>query len=392
VQRVERHIVLNNRNIEKLCTLSKNLYNVGNYNIRQEFINNGNWLRYQQLDKLLKETKDYKALSAQVAQQVLRLLDKNWISFFEANKRYNRDSKKFRSRPKLPRYKNKNTGKNMVVFTKQDARLKNGFICFPKKVNLEPLKTKVNNICQVRIVPQAVCYVIEVVYNKEAKNVKLQPNTYLSIDLGVNNFATCVNNIGLKPFVVNGKILKSINQYFNKKKARLMSYVKDKGTSNKVDKLIHKRNCKVQDYLHKTSRFIVNYCIAYKIGVIIVGKNKDWKQEIDMGKKNNQNFVSIPFDTLVKQIRYKAEEAGIKIAVSEESYTSKCSFLDFEKVKKQVEYLGKRIKRGLFRSAEGILINADVNSAYNILKKVVPNAFANGIEGVGLHPIVIQLQ
>ena len=391
MQRVERHIILNSKAVDQLCFKSKNLYNLANYYIRQNFVKSKTWLRYQTLDKLLKQEQAYKDLPAQTSQQVLRVLDKSWISFFNAVKSYKKNPNNFKSRPKLPGYKDKIKGRNLVVFTNQQVKLRDGLIYFPERTNLEPLRTKVPNLNQVRIVSQATCYVIEVIYTKEAKTIDLNPNTYLSIDLGVNNLATCVNNIGKKPFIINGRILKSMNQYFNKKRAQLMSYIGGKGTSNRLDRLIFKRNNKVQDYLHKTSRFIINYCVQHKISTIVIGNNKAWKQEINLGRRNNQCFVFIPFGTLIKQVEYKAEEYGIKVLVNEESYSSKCSFLDLETVEKHLKYLGRRIKRGLFRSAKRILINADANGAYNVLTKVVPNAFSNGIEGVGLHPVLINI-
>ena len=391
--RVERHIIIKSKEIDKICFLSKNLYNLANYYIRQEFINNRKWIRYKELNSLLKGTSDYKLLPIQTSQQVLRLLDKNWISFFKSIKDYSKHPDKYKGRPKLPKYKHKTKGRNIVTFTDQQCKLKDGYIHFPKRSEILPLKTKVNNLKGVRIIPQATCFVIEVIYENPVEIHELKENTYLSIDLGINNLVTCVNNIGLQPFIINGRIVKSMNQYYNKFKAVYQSYIGDKGNSNRINRLTLKRNNKIQDYLHKTSRFIVNYCLKYGISTIIIGKNKEWKQEINIGKTNNQNFVSIPFDTLIRQITYKAEEVGIAIITNEESYTSKCSFLDLESVEKQVTYLGKRIKRGLFKSSKGILINADVNGAYNILRKAVSNVFnkIDEIEGVGLHPVKFSL-
>lgn len=372
MQRVERHIIIKSQIIDDLCFKSKNLYNLANYHIRQEFINNGKWLRYGNIDKLLQKTDAYKALPAATSQQILRLLDKNWQSFFRAIKDYGKHPEKYLGRPSLPKYKHKVDGRNVVVFTNQQARLKDGEIHFPKATGLPPLKTKVDNICQVRIVPNATCYVIEVIYKKEVENVLLDDRAYLGIDIGINNFTTCINNIGLNPFIVNGKIIKSINQFYNKKKAQLQSFIGNEGTSRRINHLTHRRNNKINDYLHKTSRIIINYCIKHGIKTIVVGKNKNWKQEINIGMRNNQNFVSIPFATLINQLKYKGEEVGIIVRETEESYTSKCSFLDSEPMCKSEEYLGRRVKRGLFRSSLGKLINADVNGAYNILVFILP--------------------
>lgn len=252
------------------------------------------------------------------------------------------------------------------------------------------MKTKVDNLCQVRIVPQSSCYILEVVYKKEVVDHDLDNNLYLGIDIGLNNLVALTSNkSGLTPLLVNGRLLKSINQYYNKTKAKLMSFVGNKGTSNRIEKLSHKRNCKVNDYLHKTSRFIINYCLAHKIKTIVIGKNKNWKQGINLGRKTNQSFVQIPFDRLIQQIQYKAEEVSISVILQEESYTSKCSFLDLESVEKHNVYKGKRVSRGLFKSSVGKVVNADINGSLNIIRKAVPNAFADGIEGVVLHPVKV---
>ena len=202
------------------------------------------------------------------------------------------------------------------------------------------------------------------------------------------------NGTGTLPFIVNGKPLKSINQYYNRTKAILQSYIGDKGTSKRILKLTHKRNNMVQNYLHHASRFVVNYCQKHNIGKIVIGKNKNWKNGINIGKRNNQHFVSIPFNTLIQQINYKAEEVGIQTIITEESYTSKASFLDndhipvYEKGIKH-KFSGRRVKRGLYKSMNGRLLNADINGSYNILKKAIPDVFNDGIEGLGLIPVKI---
>ena len=389
--RTERHIIVkshaNYKDVDNLCFLSKNLcflsknlYNYANYLIRQEFIKNGKWLRYEELDRILKESNqiDYRSLSIQTSQCVLDLLDKNWKSFFKAVKEYKKNLSKFLGRPKIPKYKDKIKGRNIVVFTYVQVRLENGYIYFPKKSNLEPLKTKINNLQQVRIIPQSSCYVIEVVYRKEKKEHDLDSNLYLGIDLGIDNLATLTTNLEDKnPLLVNGKVIKSINQFYNKYKAKLMSYVGDRGISNRIRRLTFRRNNMINNYLHHTSRFIINYCIENKIKNIVIGYNKEWKQEINIGRVNNQKFVNIPYLTLINQIKYKAEEVGIDVILNEESYTSKCDSLALEKIKKHETYLGRRIKRGLFQSNVGKLINADVNGSLNILRKVIGDDFIN---------------
>ena len=205
--------------------------------------------------------------------------------------------------------------------------------------------------------------------------------------------STEITSNKINPLIVNGRVLKSVNQFYNKEKAKLQSFIGDKGTSKKIIKLTNKRNKKVSDYLHKSSRYIVNECLKNNIGTIIIGKNENWKQDINIGSKNNQSFVNIPHSTFIKMIEYKAKLVGISLILTNESYTSKCSFIDNESLVKQSNYLGKRVKRGLFKSADGIKINADVNGSFNIARKVIPNVDINnliltkGIEGIVVFPV-----
>jgi len=401
VKRTEQIWMRQGENISSLCHLSKNLYNEGNYLIRQEFFKTGRWIRYYELDGELKESENYKSLPAPTAQQILRLLDKSWKSFFEAKDAYEEDPSKFKAKPRPPKYKKKN-GEHILVLTNQQCKIReDGTIKFPKLLGLDGrIKTRLDketNLREVRVIPQGVGYVIEVVYEKEVleepKNVN--EGRIAGIDLGVRNLATVGNNIGEKPIVVKGGICKSINQFYNKEMGelqRIYESQKIRGkTGKKSKKLSDRRNRKVKDHMHKVSRFIVDYCVKNDIGTIVIGHNEDWKQNSGMGKRNNQNFVQIPFSVLIKQIKYKAEEKGIKVISQEESHTSKCSFLDNETVEHHDKYLGERFKRGLFRSAKGKIINADVNGAYNIIKKAISKAFINvqadRIEGVGLHPL-----
>ena len=395
MNRVERHIVKNSQEIDNLCYLSKNLYNYATYCMRQYFIHTGTMLsEYELTGKLAKRDQvDYRALPAQTSQQIIKLLFKNWKSFFKANKDYKKNPKKYKGRPKLPKYKDKVKGRNVVLFTGQQCRLKGGFVHFPKGI-IEPLRTKVDNVIQVRLVPQATCYIIEVVYKKEIQVYEnLKKENMLGIDLGVNNLATCMNNVGKRPFIINGKPVKSINQYSNKLKAKFMSYVNNKGTSKNIKRVLLRRNNKIQDYMHKASRTIVDYCIKHDIGTIVIGLNSDWKQELQTGKVNNQNFVSIPFKTLIEQIQYKAEEVGINVIITEESYTSKIDHFAFEIMKHHDKYLGKRVKRGCFQSSTHKLLNADVNGAIGIMRKVAGDSVVKQIasRGQALCPFKISM-
>jgi putative transposase len=196
--------------------------------------------------------------------------------------------------------------------------------------------------------------------------------------------------------VIKGGIVKSTNQFYNKQLARYKS-IKDKQGSQaretmRLQRLTRKRNNKVRDFFHKASRAIIDYCASNNIGRILIGYNPQWKQGIHLGKKNNQNFVVLPFLTLIHQLHYKGRLIGIRVDTINEDHTSKCSFLDNEPILHHENYIGTRMTRGLFKSNNEQIINADCNGAYNIVRKVVPNAFiVDGIEGVGLHPVLMKL-
>ena len=378
-----------------LCHVSKNLYNLANYYMRQEYFYLGNWLRYYDLWYMLKEKEPYKKLPSQTAQQTLKLVDKNWKSFFQSLKTYKKHPEKYLGPPKPPRYKKKD-GEYILVFTNQQCRIKGGFLSFPKKTQLNPIKTRIKSkLYHVRIIPKGLYYILEIIYQKEVNNLNLDKERVIGIDLGLNNIITIVNNAGLQPAIIKGGIVKSINQFYNKQLAKYRSIKDKQGISSetkKMQQLTRKRNNKINNIFHKISRSLINYCIKHDIGTIVIGYNKTWKNKITIGKRNNQNFVQIPFSKLVSQIKYKSELVEIDIILEPESFTSKCSFLDNESIKKHKRYQGKRICRGLYQSHRGSIINADVNGAYNILKKAVPKAIsADGIEGVGLHPYSIAI-
>ena len=387
MQRVERHIIKPSdkrfNSIKDICHKSKNLYNYANYIIRQDFIANKSIPKeYDLTTKLAKEKQeDYTSLPAQSSQQTIKLLYKNYKSFFSALKAYQKDKSKFTSNPRLPKYKAKN-GVSIVVFTNQQAKLKEGTlnkIHFPKSTNLKPLITKIDEtsiLKQVRLIPKSTCFIVEVVYECLAKATKLIENSFLSIDLGLNNFVTSIDNQSKQPFIIKGRAIKSVNQFFNKLRARYMQKLisNNKFHSKKLANLALKRDCKINDFMHKSSDFIIKHCVAHKISNIVIGKNKEWKQGINLGKRTNQNFVSIPYNSFIEKMAYKCENYGIKLHLTEESYTSKCDHLANEPLGHRENYLGKRIKRGLFKSSTGKIINADVNGAIGIARKVFPDA------------------
>ena len=394
----EKHIINKENSYYKecdnLCFLSKNLYNQGLYNVRQYYFENKKYLTYQSNYHLSKVNDSYSKLPAKVACQTLMLVDQNFKSFFGL----------FKVEPtiaKIPKYLNKENGRFITKFPKQALSTlefkKTGKIHLSKS-NIT-INTKINDfdlIKEVRIIPRKGYYVIEIAYEKLEENLKSDNNKYLSIDLGLNNLATCTSNIdNFKPFIINGKPLKSINHYYNRRRGDLQSKLEKlnkRKTSNRLNKLTQKRNNKIDDYLHKSSRYLVNQLVSNKINTLVVGQNKGWKQDINIGKVNNQKFVQIPHSKFINILKYKCQLVGINLITHEESYTSKCSFFDNEPIKKHDIYLGKRIKRGLFKTAKGLLINADVNGSYNILKKAVPNVFSDGIQGVGVHPLVITIK
>lgn len=394
LKRTEQIWLKPNKQLGSLCHIAKNLYNEANYIVRQEFINNGKCVSYYELDTMLRDSENAKLLPAQTRQQLLKQLDRNWKSFFKAIKVWSKDKTKFNDKPNLPKYKKKD-GEHSLIFTNQNCKIENGMIHFPKKINLDlEVQTRIKNedMQQIRIIPKGFGYVLEIVYNKEVNPTALNKERVVSIDIGMKNLVTVSNNIGKKPFVVKASVPKSDNQYYNKEYAKIMHNFDKYGqkTSKKLNRLLCKRNRKINDFFHKTTRCIMDWCVDNDIGIIVIGYNKNWKQQINIGKKNNQHFVQLPFYKLINQLQYKAEELGIDTTKQDEAHTSKCSFLDNESIEHHNNYVGKRTSRGIFKSKKNILINADVNGALNIGRKAIPNAFskemADEIEDVGLHP------
>ena len=392
---VERHIIKQGHDFhaecDRVCFASKNLYNQALYRVRQHFFETGKYLSYYELQKQLQNEKqvDYKNVPAKVAQWTLKQLDQAFRSFFAALQTYKKQPGKFNAPPRLPKYKHKNKGRKVAIYTIQaisKKALREGFIV-PSGTNnrLNSPVAKGKNIKQVQIEPRNNHYVISVIYEQAEPELK-QNNRYAAIDVGLDNLAAIAFNFKQKPLVINGKPLKSINQFYNKQRAEAQAYVPNK-SSKRLQRLNNKRNNKVKYYLHNASRMLVNQFISHDVSTVIIGKNNDWKQEINIGKKNNQNFVTIPHAVFIDQLKYKCRLEGIEVIVREESYTSKCSFFDNEPIRKQEKYVGKRIKRSWFRTASGSLVHADINAAYNIGKKQFPKAFVpEEIEGVVVHP------
>ncbi len=408
VQRVEKHLIKQNDSYYPMfCDFahkSKNLYNHANFLVRNEFIKNNKWLRYGEMDKILKtdlEFDDYKQMpTAQSAQQILRLLEKDWKSFFTAMKDWSNHKDKYSGRPKLPKYKSKD-GKHILILTNQNAKIKDGVLCFPKTfkgftINPQFLqKDDFVSFRQVRFIPDYKSFTVEIVYNIEVPDALLPDNgRYLSVDIGLDNLAAIVNNVSVKPIVINGKGLKSINKYYNKQISHYREIAKrmnGRDYTNRMNRLTLKRNHKIDDYMHKASRYLIDYALENNFNTIVIGNNKNWKQESSMSKRVNQSFVGIPHMRFIEMVRYKAQNVGLKVILTEESYTSGTSFLDNEEPIRTNYDKSRRVQRGLFISNNGTKINADVNGAYQIMKKVFPKVNADGIQGVALHPIRVSV-
>lgn len=372
---VEKHIIKHKHKYyneaDNLCWLSKNLYNSTLYNIRQYYFENKKFLKYQVVNKMYVDTNnpDYRALPAKVAKHTQMLVEKNFKSFFGLLKLKGKG--KYNKPVKIPKYLNKKTGRQVVHYEKGAISFKEqGYI----KLSKTNIKIKTNltkdNVQFVRLVPKNNYIVIEIGYNIKEQEQKLNDNV-LAIDIGVNNIASCVTTNGDK-FLINGKQLKYINHNYNKRIANIQNKLKlthNKNKSRYKSKITNKRNYRINDYLHKITTYIVNQAVFNDITTIVVGYNKEWKQDTNIGKINNQNFVNIPFYKFISMLDYKCKLNGIIFKTITEEYTSKCSFVDDEEITKHTIYIGKRISRNFFRTKEGILINADINGAYNILKK-----------------------
>lgn len=403
MQKTEQHIIKksnsNYATLDELSFLTKNLYNSALYDIRQHYFTTQKYKHHNQVitDFTKINQVDYIALPRKVSQQTIRLVGQNFRSFFGAltSKKKNKSNAKVR----IPNYLPK-AGRYTVTFPKDSLSkkvevLKEGLfehtLC-ARELNLK-IKSKIKNPDMVRVIPKSSYFVVEVVYTVDDVIVKEDNGRYASVDLGLNNLMAVYFNTGARPLLYNGRSIKSVNQFYNKKKAKLQAMLGgEKKSSNNIKKLALKRENKIDWLLHNASRSLVNHLVSEDISCLIIGLNKDWKQDINLGKRNNQNFVQIPFSKLVSQLKYKCEEVGIKVVLTEESYTSKCSALDGELVSKHVVYVGRRVKRGLFKTGSGCFVNADVNGSINIMRKVVPDdkVLFDGIEVVVGQPVMVK--
>lgn len=376
--------------LREMCHYAKNLYNVGLYNIRQHYFAEKTFLKYESNYHVAKTNENYKLLQAGVSQQILKVVDRSFKSFFNLIKKAKKGEYRFQD-IKMPGYLKKD-GLFNLIFSTNAINIKDGFFRVAvsnayKKANPDykdilipfPSRLEGKKIKEVRIVPRnnGQFFHIQYVYEQPCEEVELDFNKALAIDIGLNNLASCVDSDGAS-FLVDGKKLKSINRLYNKEKARLQSVAMKQGLkyTKRMNWLTLKRNNQVNDYIKKTARIIINHCLENQIGNLVVGYNEDFKRNINIGKKNNQQFTQIPFGNLREQLSNLCEHYGIFYKEQEESYTSKASFFDNDIMPKwnpadetKHHFSGKRIKRGLYRTSNGYELNADINGALNILRK-----------------------
>ena len=373
------------RNLKYLCHIAKNLKNQAIYNVRQYYFKNKKYLSYNENYKMLKNSENYKKLNSNMAQQILKEVDGSFKSFFgllklAKNGQYN-------GKIRLPNYLDKDGFTTLVI---SFVRLKDDMLIIPysnsfRKTHKEiaiklPSVLKGKKIKEIRIMPKqhSRYFEIQYIYKVEEVQRELNKENVLGIDLGIDNLCTCVTNAGAS-FIIDGRKLKSINQYYNKINAKLQS-IKDKQkikrTTLRQKRIARKKNNRINDYLSKAVRIIINYCLNNDIGKIVLGYNEDFQRNSNIGSINNQNFVNIPYGKLRGKLIYLCKLYGIEFKLQEESYTSKASFFDGDEIpiynkENLQEYIfsGKRIKRGLYQTSKGKLINADCNGALNILRK-----------------------
>ena len=373
------------RNLKYLCHIAKNLKNQAIYNVRQHYFKNKKYLSYNENYKMLKNSENYKKLNSNMAQQILKEVDESFKSFFALLKLAKNGQ--YNGKIKLPNYLDKDGFTTLIIGF---IRLKDDMLIVPysnsfKKTHQEvkvklPSVLKDKKIKEIRIIPKQHSRYFEIQYTYEVEEIQRELNkeNVLGIDLGINNLCTCVTNTGAS-FIIDGRKLKSINQYYNKINAKLQS-IKDKQkierTTLRQKRITRKRNNRINDYLSKAARTIVNYCLNNDIGKLVLGYNEDFQRNSNIGSINNQNFVNIPYGKLRDKLIYLCKLYGIEFKLQEESYTSKASFFDGDEIpiydkENLQEYIfsGKRIKRGLYQTSTGKLINADCNGALNILRK-----------------------
>ena len=391
---IERHIIREGHEYYNKCDeityLAKNVYNATLYEQRQSFIN-GNFKNYYQVNKefVNNNQRDYRALPTRVSKQVQMLSDQSFKSFFALLKL--KQEGKYDKKVKLPKYLDKKKGRITAAYEKGAISLKKDGYVSLSQTGME-IKTKISReqIIGARIVPKRGYFVVEILYDVKKVKKKEKKNKYAFIDPGMNNLMTVTSNV-FNPIIYSGRKIKSINQLANKNNAKRQSRMPlmrfktgatiqekieqvekgllEKDQSKGMKGLWRKRDLRIKDSFHKITRDLVNQLVSHNIDTVVFGYNKGQKQDIKLGKKTNQNFVSIPFAILRQMLEYKCRLVGIEFIEQEEAYTSKCSFIDKEELKEKEEYLGERKKRGLYQTQSGKKINADINGSLNIGRK-----------------------
>jgi len=384
-----KHLTKEEYNIlRELCKTAKNLTNQAIYNVRQHYLQEKQYLRYESNYHELKNSDNYKLLNSNMAQQTLKNVDQMFKSFFALIKLAKQGKYNFRH-IKLPKYLPKNGYANLIIGMiniKDDMILTIPYSNTFKKKYETKVQIKVpkvledKKIKEIQIIPKfnAMFFEIQYTYEIQEENIQLNTNNALAIDLGVNNLCTCITNTG-KSFIVDGRKLKSINQFFNKQNAKLQS-IKDKQNIKRQTKqqylISRKRKNRVDDYINKTCRYIINYCIVNDIGSLVIGYNQSFQNKTNLGRKNNQIFTQLPFGKIREKLEYLCKRYNINYILQEESYTSKASFFDNDELPiynmdnpQTYEFSGKRVKRGLYQTKDGYRFNADCNGALNILRK-----------------------
>ena len=376
--------------LKELCRTAKNLANQAIYNVRQHYFQEKQYLRYEANYHEMKNCQSYKLLNANISQQTLKDVDAMFKSFFALIKLAKQGKYDFRH-IKLPNYLPKNSYANLII---SQIRLRqDNFLTIPfsnafkeKHKGINKIQIKIPSILEdkkikmIKIIPKfnARFFEIQYTYEIQEEEIKLNTNNALAIDLGVNNLCACVTNAG-KSFIIDGKKLKSINQFFNKQNTKLQS-IKDKQNIKRQTKqqflISRKRKNRVDDYINKTCRYIINYCLSHNIGTLVIGYNQSFQNKTNLGKKNNQIFTQLPFGKIREKLEYLCKRYNINYILQEESYTSKASFFDNDDLPiynmnnpQTYEFSGKRVKRGLYQTKDGYLLNADCNGALNILRK-----------------------
>ena len=398
--------------LAEMCRYSNNLYNVALYNIRQYYFETKKFLAYESNYHVCKENENYGLLQAGIAQQILKVADRSFKSFFSLVKKAHTGEYRFQD-IRIPQYR-KHGGMFHLVLSTNAISVKDGYFLIPvsrafKKLHPDcdikvPFPERLANktIKEVRILPirNGKCFKIQYVYEESVTPADVDPENILAIDIGVNNLASCITTLGTS-FLLDGRKLKSINQGWNKEKARLQSVADKQGmkSTDRISRLTEKRNNRTKDILRKSARYILNYCIEHRIGTVVVGYNPDFKKSVNLGRRNNQIFTNISFGDFRQILQCLCQRDGIQYREQEESYTSQSSFLDKDVLpeytpepQEKGSFSGKRVKRGLYLSKEGMMVNADLNGAANILRKSKQNFDYEGLRrGLLASPLRIRL-